>query len=329
MNCLHTQLKETSAAVVQHMLRLSELLLTLERSKAYKERGCSSARHYASSLLGISLPEVRRFLRVAKQLEKLPAAKKAADEGRLSWHAVQTVAEHATPATEEQWVNVAERATPDQLQDIVRQQEEENGEVHVRWKLEAVTLRLLDQAWTRLSEHQSRALTRNESLQLMAAQVLNAGTSQIISEHMAVHFRKQAAEDIAADRIPWRNPFTPKAPVVLTKVGSITPDSKIRFNPKARVATPAQRRELRRRGRFRCATPGCCNRLWLQIHHIKFFREGGETEPGNLVLLCSSCHRLLHDDDLSIEGQPPDQLRFYDRKGEELRGGPPPEKDSS
>lgn len=326
---LHVRLKEAADSVVRGMLRLSDLLLELERSKAYKEKGCSSARHYASSVLGISLAEVRRFLAVAKKLEKLPLVKQAAEEGRLGWHAVQTVAEHATPSTEQKWVEVAEAATPDQLQDIVRQQEEDSGVVHTRWKLERVTLQLLDQAWAKLSEAQSRALTRNESLQFMAAQVLR-DKGPCVSAIEVQLFCSQAAADISRYRLPWASPFgTPDGDVILTKVGSITPDSKIRFNPKTRAVTPAQRRELKRRGRHRCATPGCCNRLWLHIHHLKFYCEGGETEPGNLVLLCSSCHRLLHDDHLRIQGKPPDELRFFTRNGEEMRGSGAPAEDSS
>lgn len=307
------------------MLQLSVLLLQLDRSGRYKESGCSSVRHYASSVLGLSMTEVRRFLLVAKQLEALPAFKKASEEGRLSWYAVHTIAQHATPATEARWVQIAEAATADQLQDLVRKKEEQDGHLHVRWKLETVTLRMLDEAWTRLSEQHKQALTRNESLQFMAAQVLGTKSEGLVTSEQLTRHRTRAAEEGAGIDLPGEHaPEKSDGPIELTKIGSITPDSKIRFNPKARGVTPAQRRELRRRAGYCCATPGCSHRLWLHVHHLKFFSNGGETEPGNLVLLCSACHRLLHHQHLIIQGRPPNELRFFNRKGEELRGSRAP-----
>jgi len=97
---------------------------------------------------------------------------------------------------------------------------------------------------------------------------------------------------------PWRNP-------------------RLRFQPANRLATPAQRREILRRDGFRCSTPGCPNHLWLDVHHIVFYCEGGKTIPENLTVVCAKCHRNIHEGKLVVHGSP-GRLVFTDRQGASL-----------
>ena len=82
--------------------------------------------------------------------------------------------------------------------------------------------------------------------------------------------------------------------------------------------TPAQRRQLIRRERFCCSTPGCQNHIWLEAHHIVAYAVGGLTVPGNLLMLCSACHKLVHQGKLKISGTAPDDLTFTDSQGRDL-----------
>jgi len=93
---------------------------------------------------------------------------------------------------------------------------------------------------------------------------------------------------------------------------------RLEFNPESRKTTPAQRAELLRRDGYRCRVPGCCNHLFLEVHHVKFYCEGGKTVPENLVLLCGKCHKNVHEGHLRIEGVAPQGLRFLDRGGRDL-----------
>jgi len=59
------------------------------------------------------------------------------------------------------------------------------------------------------------------------------------------------------------------------------------------VSTPTRRALL---ARDRCCTfPGCQRKRFVQAHHVDHWIDGGETTLGNLVLLCSYHHRLLHE----------------------------------
>lgn len=69
-----------------------------------------------------------------------------------------------------------------------------------------------------------------------------------------------------------------------------------------RLFTKAQRRAIceRDHGCARCgAPPGI-----TKVHHIRWWSRGGRTDMNNGVLLCESCHHLIHDNgwDIRIDG---------------------------
>jgi Domain of unknown function (DUF222)/HNH endonuclease len=69
---------------------------------------------------------------------------------------------------------------------------------------------------------------------------------------------------------------------------------------KTRVIPPSMRRALDVRDEGRCRFPGCENRRWVDAHHIVHWARGGETKLGNLILLCSHHHRLVHEGGFSV-----------------------------
>ncbi len=63
---------------------------------------------------------------------------------------------------------------------------------------------------------------------------------------------------------------------------------------KVRYFTKAQKRAIGARDRG-CANPGCSMPVHrTEVHHIKAFSEGGETNVSNGILLCISCHTAYH-----------------------------------
>ena len=65
-----------------------------------------------------------------------------------------------------------------------------------------------------------------------------------------------------------------------------------------------------------CRFPGCCNRLFLDGHHIRHWADGGETSLANTCLLCSRCHARLHEHGYSMEVDPRGELVFRNPDGE-------------
>jgi hypothetical protein len=73
--------------------------------------------------------------------------------------------------------------------------------------------------------------------------------------------------------------------------------------PTRLVRGKLRRRLLRRDGA--CRWPGCASRAHLHAHHVRHWAQGGPTTLANLVLLCGSHHRLVHDGrwSLHFDGQ--------------------------
>jgi hypothetical protein len=58
---------------------------------------------------------------------------------------------------------------------------------------------------------------------------------------------------------------------------------------------PGVRLGVLARDGWRCRAPGCGRTRFLEVHHVVPRSRGGGNDPGNLVTLCSACHRLLHE----------------------------------
>jgi hypothetical protein len=85
--------------------------------------------------------------------------------------------------------------------------------------------------------------------------------------------------------------------------------STVSIGRRSRSIPPAIRRALRLRDRG-CAFPGCTHDRFLHGHHIQHWLHGGETSVGNLALLCTHHHRLVHEGGWSVERTAHGELCF-------------------
>jgi hypothetical protein len=75
-----------------------------------------------------------------------------------------------------------------------------------------------------------------------------------------------------------------------------------RVEGKTRTIPPRLRRALEVRDRG-CRFPGCGSRF-TDGHHIRHWADGGATRLDNLILLCKTHHRLLHEGGFGLEADP-------------------------
>jgi hypothetical protein len=79
-----------------------------------------------------------------------------------------------------------------------------------------------------------------------------------------------------------------------TEVLARTEDGRfLDYGRKQRTAPPALRRALLAHYNHMCGADGCDSRHRLQIHHLKPWSEGGETNQEDLVVLCWFHHQVV------------------------------------
>ena len=72
-----------------------------------------------------------------------------------------------------------------------------------------------------------------------------------------------------------------------------------------------------------CRHPGCGRTRHLHAHHVRFWRDGGTTDPDNIVLLCSTHHRALHRGEFGIVARGHQLFTFHAPDGSLLPDAPP------
>lgn len=90
---------------------------------------------------------------------------------------------------------------------------------------------------------------------------------------------------------------------------------------KRRLPTTSVLRALFERDRG-CRHPGCGRTRHLHAHHVTFWRHGGTTDPDNLILLCSTHHRALHNNEYSITAHGHQHFTFHRTDGALIETAP-------
>ena len=90
-----------------------------------------------------------------------------------------------------------------------------------------------------------------------------------------------------------------------------------------RIANRAQRRALRAMYRS-CAIPGCTVAYdHCQIHHLHWYRKGGNTNIDNLAPICNKHHHLVHEGGWHLTIDPHRNLTITYPDGTTTTTGPP------
>jgi len=94
-------------------------------------------------------------------------------------------------------------------------------------------------------------------------------------------------------------------------------------NRSSRRASAPLERAVKVRDEGVCQFPGCENRRFIHMHHVKHWAHGGPTDLDNLVLLCSTHHRAVHEGGFSLKKTEVGELSFRSPEGLQLEHLPP------
>ena len=304
-------------ALQAELVQIAAEIADLEGSLA-----AGTTRQWMAMQWGLTPAEAGRLARLADKLATLPQLRDGFAQGRLSEGTVDTLARVATPDNEARLLETATVATGAQLQTLVRDHRriadaaaagpvpdsfgwhvDERG--RYRWsgssgpELGASIVAAVDAARGRdLDDAGSGAepLSHGAALARVAEQYLatTADLEGCLPERFLtiVHVRDDQAflQDSGALDPSVADQFVCGS--WLTSV-STRDGQPVTATARTRLATPAQVRALLVRDRC-CQFPGCGRTRHLRAHHVRHHAAGGPTRLDNLVLLCATHHRLVH-----------------------------------
>lgn len=315
-HALHQLAKKSAGTLTRYRAFLGRLLLAIERTDAYLDHGCSGGVHYAVVQLGFPVRKARALLLVSRELEALPLLRHLANHGEIEWSKLREIVRVATPETERCWAQLCHDHSYAEIENMVarcrrgdlppeRPTTSLAARSELRCHFEPDQMAVLERGLQLMCQLSGRVISMAEAIELLFAEKL---AERPVDELQLQRVRRRATKDLRW--IDLINAETEKCP----------DNSEIEIvNPHSRIPTPAQRRKLLRRDGHRCSVPGCQNTIWLDVHHIIHYADGGLTIPENLITLCCKCHKNVHENHLKIVGRAPHGVRFLNREGKDIR----------
>jgi len=312
---VHTSLRQSLRAAEKAQQCVVLWFAEIMRRRLYREFDCSSINQYAMQKLGFSKSRTRDFVRLAGQLDQLPAVKEALSIGELGYTKARELVLVATPETQDGWLKAAKGTRKELVHKI--------KEVKRAAKVDPRQAELLPAPKTVVAPKELPVrfqldLTPEQEARRAALIERLRKLGNTTTDRAELMLEALAALVEAREKGP-RGPLTSRPPVqihvhekedrmtVQTHAGKreLSRAEAERMRCDAVISRPGQRntttipprvrREVLARDQHRCQAPDCGRTQFLEVHHIVSRRQGGANKPDNLITLCGACHRLWHE----------------------------------
>ncbi len=327
-------------------------------AQAWKKDGATSMTSWLAGWLSLGRDTAAEWVRVAYAFENLPAIADTYTQGLLSWDQARAVTEFATPQTDKHLAEEARRFSAGHLRRmarrfkpvpaVVEEEAHNNRELRMRWDLRTKMLTLSGRLPAAEGAIVEKAIERilpkvidpNRQTTYDHNRYCADALVHLASTHLATDGdadRATVGVHVDASVLTGGNGMAE-----LDRAGAITMETARRLacdsrwyivvdGPEglplgigrtSRQIPPWLAREIRHRDAG-CRWVGCERKGWTSIHHIVPWGEGGPTDYENLVMLCGLHHRMVHEGNWKIDGDPNTELRFIGPDGREFSQGPP------
>ncbi len=183
-------------------------------------------------------------------------------------------------------------------------------------------------------KHLSWASRRADALGLIAESYLQSGPAERSTAdryQVVVHVAAETLRNHADGRCELQS--GPSLPIETARriacdasLLRITEDASgepLSVGRKTRSIPFALQRALKSRDKG-CQFPGCTNSRYVDAHHIEHWADGGETKLSNLITLCRAHHRMVHSNEIIIEGSHSEGWQFMNTDRVPFRCYPAP-----
>ena len=171
----------------------------------------------------------------------------------------------------------------------------------------------------------SRTVRRADALAWMAERLFDSGDAPALApdrHEIVVHVEAEVLADGRAGRCEIENGTAIAAETArrlccdagIVHVVEGPNGEPLSVGRRTRSIPPAVRRALSNRDRG-CRFPGCPATHRLHGHHVKHWANGGETSLDNLILLCPTHHRLVHEGGFDVQRLDDGMFRFTNPYG--------------
>jgi hypothetical protein len=179
---------------------------------------------------------------------------------------------------------------------------------------------------TRIAKRANIRIRRADALGLMAESFLKHGAdemnggdrNQIVVHVSAETLRDKTAGCCEIEHGPSVAAETSRRLGCDSSIVMLVEDEKgqpLNVGRKTRTISAPLRRALSSRDKG-CRFPGCCNKRYIDGHHVKHWANGGETNISNLVSLCRFHHRAVHEGGVQIQVLDDGAFRFIKPNGD-------------
>jgi hypothetical protein len=332
---LEASLIDACRETAQAEHRFLTLLREFDLRRGWEAYGNADCAEWLNWRCGISRTTAQEKLRVARALWLLPKIDAALQRGDLSYSKVRALTRVASDVTEEALLDVAMRSSAAQCEDYCRclrhgdpmasasdarrlhegrslmRHFRQDGSGVMTVELPRASLELvmaaLERVAARLPEDSTRSLFANaaDALVEMAREVLAGDNAASPSSSAEGH---QVVVHVDASALSGRGGESDLPLPTVRRLccdGAVVPvvernGKVLDVGRRQRTVPTAIKRALLARDRT-CTFPGCHHQRFLEAHHVRHWADGGETSLGNLLLLCSTHHTLIHEGGFSVQ----------------------------
>lgn len=294
--------------------------------------GVHSCAHWLSWQTGLDIRAAREKVRVAHALARFPLVAGAMESGRLAYSKVRALTRVLTPEMEPDLLQIAMVATTSQVERLVTgmrraelgvgttadtavdtrgvtQRGDGAGMVTLQVRLTteeaAILMARIDQFLPVLFDGQvspSRSVQRADGLVAMALAASPADPSLAPQPLVTLHVECPDQEHIHSAGGLAAHPDLDRI-LCDAHVQAVAHDSGgeiAGLSQRSSLVSGRLRRMVLARDRH-CAFPGCGIAAGVDVHHLVPRALGGDNRLDNLITLCRSHHRRVHELDLHLE----------------------------
>ena len=327
LDALAERLRAAAARFRVVRLELGELLLQARAVGLHRRLGYVRVTDYAEDALGLHDRTARDRIEVAKRAGEWPVLRAALESGAVPWSKARSLVRVAEADTVAAWVERAAALSARELDEQVSASSPgalppAPGARRLAPCRRDVVLRDVEAADADAIEALIGAVRAAAGLtgaELSRGQVVADACREVLLRMQSGHDGPSGDPHVIvlhqdADSGVTTCGEAEVSEEVAAEVGcdhvviDLT-DGPARGTARRSIPPRVARAVLDRDGR-RCTVPGCGNRLFVHLHHLRFACDGGPATEANLTCLCSQHHRLVHAGSMGVERMGDGSLRF-------------------